>query len=276
MTAENGTNQAIERALAVLGAFSTKNPVLRVADVARICGIGTSTASRVLATLAAEGMTQRDDNGQYQLGYRMISLGGIALNNSSVYRRSRNVAYGLSCELGAGVNVAELQDGHVFYLLNFDGKYAPRDSTLIGQYYPVHATGLGRCLLCELDVDERDRLLGPAPLPAYTAFTIVDRDQLELELARVRERGYAIEREEIGLTRACVAAPIRDKTGKVVAAISISGPLSLLRLEERTSELAQVVIEAADRISTSLGAYVVPQFSRDRGVVPQPAHRAVD
>jgi DNA-binding IclR family transcriptional regulator len=119
---------------------------------------------------------------------------------------------------------------------------------LLGQTNPLHATGLGKCLL--LGCDPREVL---GDLVAFTARTVTSLSALEAELDEARARGYAMEVEELALGRACVAAPIRDRDGAVVAAISVSGSLSALDLGNRRDELAQVVIEAADTVSTALG-----------------------
>ena len=164
------------------------------------------------------------------------------------------MAYEISTDTGLGVNVAELRDGKVFYLLHFDGRLAPRSYTLMGRRNPLHATGLGKCLLADLSPDERLRLLGAGPFDSYTAHTLTDAASLDEHLRLVGARGYATEREELALSRACVAAPIRGRGNAVVAAISISGPLSALRLEDREPELSRMVIEAADRIGAAVGA----------------------
>lgn len=254
MPAESSSNLGVERALGVLSAFDREHPALRVSDVARACDLGTSTASRLLATLVSVGMLDRDELGFYRLGHRLVTLAGVALNNSFLFRESRGIAYDVSCALGLGTNVAELREGHVFYLANFDGAHAPRVGTLTGQQNPVHATGLGKCLVLEYDSDALRGLLGPGPFAAYTARTVTTHDALAVELDAARRRGYATEREELALGRACVAAPIRDRSGQVVGALSISGPLSAIRIEERESELAQRALEAADRVSSALGA----------------------
>ena len=250
----NSTNQSVERALAVLRTFGEYGPVLRVAEVARLCSLGTSTASRLLATLVDAALLERASGGTYQLGPAVITLAGVALNRSQLYREARTVAYEISCETGLGVNVAELRDAQVFYLLHFDGRLAPRSHTLIGRHNPLHATGLGKCLLSEFSGGELAEVLATAPMHSYTPHTIDHAAVLEQQLALVRERGYAVEREELAFGRGCVAAPIRGRGSAIVAALSISGPLSALGLDEREAELARMVIEAADRIGTAMGA----------------------
>lgn len=253
----NGTNMSVQRALGVLAIFAERGPVLRVGEVAKLCGLGASTASRLLATLVDADLLERDPAGSYQLGPAVITLAGVALNRSLLYREARTVAYGISADTGLGVNVAELRDGKVFYLLHFDGRLAPRTYTLMGRRNPLHATGLGKCLLASFSPDERLALLGAGPFDSYTTHTVTDPASLDEHLSLVRARGYATEYEELALSRACVAAPIRGRSG-VVAAISISGPLSALRLEERETELARMAIEAADRIGAAIGADATP------------------
>lgn len=253
---EAGINQSVERSAAVLQAFlggAAGRSELRVADVAREIGLGVSTTSRLLATLETVEFVERDPVSQlYRLGPALITLGGAAVNQHPVHREARQVAQNLAADLGLGANVAIRRGASLFYLCNFEGKRAPKNHGLLGQRNPLHATGLGKCLLLGTDPGERRELLG-AELSAYTQHTIADHDRLDAELEASTRRGYATEVEELALGRACVAAPIRDASGGVVAAMSVSGPLTALDLAGRESELAGVLIEAADSVSVDLG-----------------------
>jgi DNA-binding IclR family transcriptional regulator len=251
------TNQSVERALTVLKVFGEEGRPLRVTEIARLCSLGTSTVSRLLATLVDAGLLERGEASSYQLGDALITLGGAALNQSQLYREARPVAFEISCTTGLGANIAQRRANQLFYLLHYDGRLAPRSRTLMGRHNPLHATGLGKCLLSELSPGERAEILAVEPLHSYTPGTIVDPVVLDHELDLVRRRGYAIEREELGFSRGCVAAPIRGRNGAIVAAMSISGPLSALRLDEREAELARTVVEAADRIGTAIGSSLV-------------------
>jgi DNA-binding IclR family transcriptional regulator len=255
----NGTNQSVERALAVLKVFGQDGEPRRVTDVAKLCGLGTSTTSRLLATLVDAGFLERLETGSYQLGRVVITLAGAALNQWQLYREAKPVAYEISRATGLGANVAEMRDNQLFYIVNFDGPMAPRAYTLMGRHNPLHATGLGKCLISELSPAQRSEIFAAEPLHSYTPRTIVDVATLERELALVRQRGYATEREELGFSRGCVAAPIHGRDGTVVAAISTSGPLSALAIDERENELARITVEAADRIASAIGA---PQARR--------------
>jgi DNA-binding IclR family transcriptional regulator len=255
---EQGTNQSVERAVEVLSAFVVGKPEMRGADIVRITGLGQSTVSRLLATMESLGLVARDPtSGLFRLGLQHLTFASVALNQHPVHRTGRQVAQNLACRLGLGVNIAVRDADTLFYLCNFDGMAAPRSYTLAGHRNPLHATGIGKCLLLGLDDAQRRELLG-AELASYTTRTIASHDDLDAELARTEVRGYALEIEELARGRACIAAPIRDAQSDIVAAMSISGPLSAMDLTGREDELAGLVIEAADSIATGLGYVVTP------------------
>jgi DNA-binding IclR family transcriptional regulator len=256
MAPETGSNQSVERALGVLRVFTAGRAELRVSDVAKAADLTVSTASRLLATLESAGFVDRDPvSGLYRLGLDMVSFGGAVLNNHPVHREARQIAQNIAAELGLGANVAIRRGDQLFYLLNFEGRQAPRAFVLVGQRNPLHATGLGKALLSGLTPAQRRELL--PSLPAYTSRTINSHEALDAELAKTTARGYSTEIEELAHGRACVAAAIRDNSGAVIAGISVSGPLSAIDLQNREESLARAVIEAADSISIGLG-YVGP------------------
>jgi DNA-binding IclR family transcriptional regulator len=258
MSADVGSNQSVERALSVLRTFTAGRSELRMSDVAKAAGLGMSTASRLLATLEAAGFVERDPvNGLYRLGLDMVSLGGSVLNNHPVHKVARQIAQNLAAEIGLGANLAVRRGDRLFYLLNFEGRQAPRSFVLAGQTNPLHATGLGKSLLSGLAAPQRRELLAEAALVAYTPRTLTSHDALDTAIDLTIARGYATEVEELALGRACVAAPIRDASGEVVAALSVSGALSVIDLAGREQLLARAVIEAADQVSIGLG-YVGP------------------
>ena len=252
MAADQGNNQSVEKAASILTAFLDGQPALRVSDVARRSGFGQSTASRMLATLESVDFVERDPvSGLYRLGPALITLAGVAINHHPVHREARQRAQNLAAELGLGANVAVRSGASLFYLCNFEGRLAPRSYVLMGQRNPLHATGLGKCLLIGTTPEERRALL--PELIRYTASTIADHDALDAAVEEAGRQHYTTEVEELALGRACVASPIFDQTGSVCAAISLSGPLSAVSLDTRLPEVSRVLIETADAISTGLG-----------------------
>lgn len=253
VTKEPTGTQTVERALALIQLFTHGRPELRVSDLVRLSGLGQSTVSRLLTTLESQGYVERNaQTGLYSLGRGLVTLAGVVLNQSPVHREARQIAQELACRLGLGANVAIREDSRLFYLLNFEGPLAPRASTLVGQHVPLHATALGKALLCELPDEELERLVDERPA-RYTPHTLTTRAALSAALTRVREQGYATEVEELAFGRACVAAPVRDRSSAVVAALSVSGPLSAMDLPAREKILAGHAVEAADLISVGLG-----------------------
>lgn len=245
--------QSIDRALSLLSAFTPQNPERRIADLVTETSLGQSTVSRMVSAMTHLGYLRHDQrSGLYSLGPQLVSLAAVTLNQNPVHQHARQLAQELAADLGLGVNVAERQGDRLFYLCNFEGKQQPRSSTLIGRGGPLHATGLGKALIHQMSDGEIADIIGTS-YDRYTATTLTTLPELRRELDRVAECGYAAEHEELALRRACVAAPIRDRTGGVVAAISASGPLSAIDLAKHEGELGARLVEEADRISVNLG-----------------------
>ncbi|WP_460654526.1 IclR family transcriptional regulator [Kribbella endophytica] len=245
--------QSVERALSLLSEFTEAHPQRRVSELVEATGLGQSTVSRLVGALVALGFLAYDQrSGLYGVGPKVITLAGIGLNEMPVHQQSRQVAQNLAADLGLGANVAERRGAELFYLCHFEGRAAGRSSTLVGRTGPLHSTAMGKALISELPRPEWEELLG-GTLARYTPHTVTEPDELEKILRQVRERGYALELEELAFGRACLAAPIRDRTGAIVAALSVSGPLSAMDLPTREESLAMQVIEQADQISSGLG-----------------------
>lgn len=235
--------------LAVIGA-STTGP-MRASDIARATGLGPSTVARLLATLDELGYVAKvGEMPGYTIGTTVLRLASEGLNQNPVHRESRAIAQEVATRTGFSANVAVRDGDKLIYLCHFEGRHAPKSHTMVGMSQPLHASALGKCLLLETEEAERRELLGD--LPTYTAGTIGTHEALTRELERVRRAGSAVEDQELALGRLGMAAPIRDSGGGVVAAISLSGRLTLMR-EHGIDLLTEDVVEAADRISVGLG-----------------------
>lgn len=291
-SADTSSDQApqasADKALAILELFSEERPWLRVGDVAPRLGVSDSTASRLLARLEARGFVERHaETGLFALGPRILTLAGVAMNHSDLRRAGLEEMHRIVHTLGLGANLAVLRDGGVFYLGNLDGRQAPRYYTLLGRRYPLHATALGKVLVAWRDPDDALALVqssvgarrnsaggAPGALQRYTQSTIVEIDALREHLALVRARGYATEVEELAMGRACVAAPIRGRSGAVIAGLSISGAVRIMNLEEREPELSAAAVDAAMRVSERLGFVMAALDSHTTTVAPIPDWQA--
>jgi len=266
VVSQNGSGgsvvQSVERALSILTCFTDSEPQLRVGDLARRLGIAQSTVSRLIMTMETLGFIERDPlTGMVRPGLQLVTLAGVALNQIEVQRQAQAELAMVASDLGLAANLAMLRGDEIFYLTTFEGPKAPKLFTMIGKRNPVHCTAIGKALVAYLPLKEREELLDRIAYPAFTPHTAPSAEHLRLMLEEVSQRGYATEREELALGRACVAAPIRDASGKVVAAASISGPLSALALDKEEVDLAARVIEMTDRISRKLGWLTVSRMN---------------
>ena len=263
MTGNSQANltQSVTRALHILSCFTDQTPILRVTDICNRLDLTPSLVSRLLTTLEHEGFVERDeDTGFYRLGRMILTLGGVALNANRLRMEALGDMRRVSHDLGLGVNLALLDNDSIFYLAHVEPPEAPRHYTLIGRHNPLHATGMGKVLLAHLPDETRAAIVQRLNLHPYSAHTITDPARLEQELNQVRAQGWALEMEELALGRACISSPIRDQSGAVVAAISISGSLTALRWHERRDALISTAIETADRISIRLGYVTAPRM----------------
>lgn len=249
--------RTVTRLHAILSKFRDEKPEWRQADLARALDITQSTLSRNLATMTELGFLRYlEDAGTYALGPAILSLAGTAINNYDEFRHSYSEMHGLMSRTHLGTNLGVLNGDSVMYLMHIDGPKMQRSTTLIGRHLPLHATALGKAFLANFDEASVRGYAERGLLTGFTVNTITSLDTLLEELEAVRNNGYAVENEELGLGRGCIAAPIRDRSGKVVAALSLSGPKEAIGLDENESMLAGLLLDVTDRISGKLG-YVI-------------------
>jgi IclR family transcriptional regulator, acetate operon repressor len=246
-------NQSVERAAAVLRALgASESGSMRSSDIARAIGLGTSTTGRLLATLESLEYVRRDPDTQgYSIGTAVLELASQGLNHNAVHRESRSAAQELAQRIGLTANVGVQDGASCIYLCHFEGALAPKSHTMIGMRQPLHASALGKALMLDLSEDQRRELLGD-DLPRFTEHTLTDHAELTADLGESAARGWCVENQELALGRFCIAAPIRNASGRIAAAISISGRITVLRNLEMAT-LAEDLIEVADRISVGLG-----------------------
>lgn len=243
--------QAVDRAISVLEILARAGDA-GVSEVAGELGVHKSTAFRLLNALETRGLVeQAEDRGRYRLGFGVVRLAAAVSGGLDVARQSRPVCERLARELGETVNVAVAEAHQVVSLDQVRGPSAATGHSWVGLLAPMHATSSGKVLLAHRSGKRQAALLSRG-MARFTPNTVTTRTALARHLAAVRERGYAtaVEEYEIGLN--AVAAPVRDRDGRVFAAVSASGPA--YRMPERLMhEQAAVLIRGADEISRRLG-----------------------
>ena len=207
---------------------------------------------RLLTTLVQEGLVERNsDTGAYRLGLTMFELGQAVQSHMDLHGAVGPVLAPLREETHEGCQVGVLDGHEVVYVDRLESSQTLRLFNETGRRVPVHTTSSGKTLLAYLTEPELERVLAAAsPLAQMTPKSITDPAVLRTELARIRARGWseAVEEREIGV--ASIAAPIRDTSGRVVAAISIGGPAARMGAQQRR-RLAEVVVEAGEALATA-------------------------
>jgi DNA-binding IclR family transcriptional regulator len=214
--------RAVERAAAILKAFSATTPSLGVTELAQRLGLHKSTVHRLLATLEHEGFVVQDaEGGRYRLGLQLFELGSLVVNSMELQKVARGYLEEVHRACGETVHLAILDEGEVVYIDKIESTRQLRMHSLIGRRSPAHCTGLGKVLLAWLPAPVLDQIIRRG-LRTYTSRTISSPETLRNHLALVRQRGYAIDDGEHEELIRCAAAPVFDHTGQVVAAVSIA------------------------------------------------------
>ncbi|MFD0927900.1 IclR family transcriptional regulator [Williamsia deligens] len=242
--------QSVDRALEVLEILG-RDGEGGVSDIADALGVHKSTVSRLVSVLESRGFVEQiSDRGKYRLGFTVVRLAGATMSRRDLGRESRDICEPLAYEVGETVNLAVLDADRAVNVTEANGGAGIALRTFVGQSCPAHATSSGKVLLAGLAEARLAPYLGA--LERFTPATIVTEPALREELATVRGQGWAAARDELedGLT--AVAAPVRDHTGDVVAALSISGPTFRMGAD-RIPALSAAAISAADAVSGRLG-----------------------
>jgi DNA-binding IclR family transcriptional regulator len=245
--------QVVDRVVDILEAFPRLGPELGVADVSRALGLKRATTHRLLASLHRRGILAQDAvSRRYRLGMKLWELGSLATSQVDWLERVKPHLQQLAIDSGETAHLAILNDGQVLYVDTVESVRSLRMPSQVGGRLPVHCSGVGKALVAYLPEEAVRGIFRRRGLPRMTAHTITDARTLERQLATVRKLGYAIDDEEMDEGLTCIAAPVRDHTSHVMAAVSIAGPTSRLSPDVRAERAGQVV-QAANDASVALG-----------------------
>lgn len=243
--------QSVDRAVSVLEILARLGEA-GVTEIADELEVHKSTAFRLLGVLENRGLVaQAKDRGKYYLGAAVLRLAGAAAVRLDISQEGVPVCRELADELGETVNIAVLDDDAAVNIMQARGAASVTAQNWLGRRTPLHATSSGKVLLAHLPPTLREGLLA-RQLPRFTERTITGTAALRSELEAVVEQGYAFALEELELGLAAVAAPVRAHDGKVIGAISTSGPVYRLD-SDRLPDLAKRTVAAAAELSRRMG-----------------------
>jgi IclR family pca regulon transcriptional regulator len=243
--------QSLERGLAVIRAFGAERPSLTLSEVARASGLSRASARRFLHTLVELGYVSTDGR-TFALRPSVLDLGYAYLSSLTLPEVAAPHLERLSEEVGESSSVAVLDGSDIVYVARVATHRIMAAAIRVGTRFPAAATSMGRALLAHRPEPELDRFLETTPLPQLTPRTITDPKALRTELERVRGQGWAAVDQELEEGLRSVAAPLRDASGKVVAAVNVSAPVRRGALAEILDDMLPPLLAAAKRIEEDL------------------------
>ena len=245
--------QSLARGLDILTILAESDRSMGVTEIAQALNVDKSTAFRLLSTLVNRGFVIQDlDNRRYRPDLRIVELSRRVLDRIELRSIAKSWLKRLQRLTGESAHLAVLADGRAVYIDQEESNAALSVNAEIGRQAPAHCTAIGKSLIANMTQEDLIRFLGTEGLTRYTPRTITTTRELIPHLESVRERGFAVDDEEFDVGVRCLAAPIYDYRGKVIASVGISGPSSRMT-HEHISELGAVVMETAQEISRLIG-----------------------
>src|SRR3954470_22601500 len=243
---------SVANSIRLTKAFSENEFEMGISALAIKLGLAKSTVHRLASTLVEyDILEQNRENGKYRLGLALFELGTLVRRKMDVMSEAQQQIHALADLTGETVQLAILDHLSVLYIRIRESRQAVRMSSGLGSRAPAHCTSVGKALLAYQPAEIVQQVIDNG-LKQHTEHTITDGEPLRSELAAIRSRGYAIDDEEIEVGLRCVAAPIRDHTGAVAAAISVAAPVQRMT-KKAIQATIPTVVTAADAISRRLG-----------------------
>jgi IclR family KDG regulon transcriptional repressor len=243
---------SVATAIRLLKAFSEDEVEIGISALGRRLSLAKSTVHRLAVTLVSEGLLEQDrESGRYRLGIALFRLGALVRRRMDVSNEARPYLYDLRAKTNESVHLAILDGTEIMYVYNLEGTHAIRMRSDIGVRKPAYCTAEGQAILAFQPNDVVEGVIA-AGLEPRTANTVISPEKFIKALGATRQRGCAIEDEESEIGMACIAAPIRDDSGGVVAAVGVAGPVTRLSKKSIAAFIPHV-IATADLVSARLG-----------------------
>jgi DNA-binding IclR family transcriptional regulator len=249
---------ALERGLAVLEQVAKSKSGLTFSQLARMLDFPPSSIHCLLLTLERLGYVQRSEsNGRYRCGMKLVRLANMALDGIMLREKASPALHELHARTGLTVHLAIRERNEAILIAKVCNIGGHRVATWIGKRIDVHCTSLGKCLIAYLPEPEIDEMIRQHGLLRHNENTIASVRKLKLELERTRARGYAVDDQEEEIGMCCIGAPVFGPDGAVVAAVSVSGTVSQIDLNN-CEHLVKLVLEASRAISVPAAATPEP------------------
>ncbi|MDR1656589.1 MAG: IclR family transcriptional regulator [Deltaproteobacteria bacterium] len=247
-----GSVQVLERVLDLIEVLAKAESPLGLGKISTITGLSKSTVHRLLSALQARDYVEKLSDSTYRLGIKVLEIASYHINTLELLTESRPHLNDLHLSLNLNSHLGLLEDYQVVYIGLVNSSPQAKIYAQVGKRSPAYCSSMGKCLLAGLSKSELDETLRHIEFKPFTDRTIVSLPALKRHLVEVRNQGWAVDNEEFQAGQRCVGAPIFDYRGESLAAISVSGSVSLIT-DERLNHIAQQVKNTALLISHCMG-----------------------
>ncbi|MGZ8745348.1 MAG: IclR family transcriptional regulator domain-containing protein [Nocardioides sp.] len=245
--------QSLERGITVLLAFDAEHPEPTLAELAQLTGFSRPAVRRFLITLERMGYV-RGSAGRWSLTPRVLTIGQHYTETHALIELAQPHLLALAERTHESASLAALDAGEVVYVARVPVRRIMSINVSVGTRVPAYATSMGRALLAWAPEEQVEAALNRYPRRAITPQTLTDLGDLREELRTVRERGYSLVAEELEPGLLSASAPVRDRSGAVVAALASSTSTGRSSVEQLRRDVVPLLVDAADRLSVSLGS----------------------
>lgn len=244
--------QVLDRSLDIIEQLSTSPHGLSIAELSASTGLPKSTVHRILSSYVDRNYIERNsETSIYSIGYKFVELASMYLNKLQLKTEAAPVMHEIAVLFSAISYLGVLDNNEVMYLERAEQFNNLRLYAQIGKREPVNCTALGKVLLSALPEDECERIVCQMPLRQLTPNSITTPERLLREISDARKNGYATDYGEHTEGSSCVAVPIYDYTGTIIAAMSVSG-YALLETYH-LSYIAEKMQEFGRKVSMRMG-----------------------
>jgi DNA-binding IclR family transcriptional regulator len=246
------SSAAVERALSILELAAASTDGLTNSQISHRLGLPKSSASYILRTLERRGYVRRDaESGRYHLGLKVLALGRHVLGGYEIGKLAQPVLRALVDRTRLTAHLAVLDRGEAVYIEKVEAPGFIRMDTWVGRRMHVHSTSVGKALVGHLSTEEVEAIVREHGLAKRTPKTITSLSRFLADLAKVRQRGYAVDDEENSLGARCVAVPVFGPMGELEAALGVTGTTAQIE-QASVPKFAELLKDAARRISRQL------------------------
>jgi len=243
----------IEKALDVLEIFLDRDDEIGLSEIASLSGLNIATAHRIVLTLVNRGyLSQKRKRQKYSLSTKFLQYSNVLSRRMKIRDIAFPIVDALNKMVGESVNIAIMDRNEVVYIEHIETKKSLRIFTQVGNRVPLYCTGVGKIFLAHMSDDELQNSLSSTDLVPHTVNTVTDIERLKQELEQVKTEGVATDNEEMEIGVKCIASPVKNSEGSVIAAISVSGPTARLG-NKRVNEIKTLVKSCAAEVSRALG-----------------------